>query len=291
MSIACKLRSVVKAWMLQHLYENNLGQRGTVHSLYTESPLDAQFIENFSSLDQELRPPSTNFTVTQEELDKELCFLGVGECSFESQFYFTKKLSPSVLKHLLEVQPHSTDCIVLSEKYRKGLYRRTTERKGVITKEFSGREAAKVFFSRGHEFIKNGPYKSFFIDSRRDEAHNYYSYSYKKIPGNLRLYDHVFNETFDAQDIYKKYVAVICSIWPFVHLDLHGDNLVYEKFDDVSTWYVVDFESICKMDLHLAYRLYHGLFVQLIGHRDLSQLDQVAFLSEEEFERALKVNT
>ena len=52
------------------------------------------------------------------------------------------------------------------------------------------------------------------------------------------------------------------NIWPYVHLDLHGDNIIIDN----NKWWVIDFESITNMDIETAYLLYHGIFTQVVYH-------------------------
>jgi hypothetical protein len=243
--------------MICYLQKNKFSDKGYVYSVFSNNPLD-----NFN-LNNLIRPIAYNKPVTATEWDRELRFFGVGsESKFETIIYSFVEQDVE-LHNLFNFLPKLENNKVISEKSRKGLYRRTSLIDGdKIRKELSGSSVAKHMFTNSLDFLTNSEYKDLYVSHIEYDKANYYSYTYKKIIGDT-LYDHVFlNNIIDKNYLYKKYMECAKNIWPYVHLDLHGDNIIIDN----NRWWVIDFESITRMDVETAYLLYHGIFTQITYH-------------------------
>lgn len=242
--------------------------------------------EQIRRLAGELSAPDLNLPVGPTEYDREIRFFNVGACNYESVFYFNTRVSTEKLRPLLSVQEPIRGNEVLSEKYRKNIYRRTLLIDGqFIRKEFSGTESAHNLFSNGLNFLKNGCYRERLVEFHADERAHFYYYTYRKDPGSQTFYDMIFDENAPRlPEVYNKYFALVKELWPFVHLDLHGDNISIAG----DKWFAVDFESVVQMSPQHAYLLYHGLFTQIVCHRRNFLGPEFEYMSFDEFERLVE---
>jgi hypothetical protein len=243
--------------MIYYLQKNKFSDRGYVYSIFSNKKID-----NFHLVDL-IRPIAYNKPVTPTEWDRELRFFGIGsEAKFETIIYTTHEQDEE-LYNLFNFSPKIKDNWVISEKSRKGLYRRTSFLDGnKIRKEISGSIVAKNMFNNSLDFLTNSSYKDLYVSHVENDAATYYSYTYKKLAG-ITLYDYIFtNKIIDVEHLYYKYMECTKNIWPYVHLDLHGDNIIIDN----NKWWVIDFESITNMDIETAYLLYHGIFTQVVYH-------------------------
>ncbi len=256
-----------KVFLIHRDYFSNCNLKGHLYSLFSEELLSDSIITEIRSLATEIKPPEIGYPVIPEEIERELCFWGVSRARFETNLYFKESVKKDVFQKFFELIPLNKRNRVLSEKIRHHFYRRTFEvNNSIIVKEFSGGPMAEVFFLRTLKFLQEGPYKERLISFKMDKDSHYYNVSYEKILGLCSMYDFVFKNNLDIQKIYTRYFELVKRCWPFVHLDLHGDNILVTEESLTSPWDVIDFESFVQMPAEQAFVLYHGLFIQTIGH-------------------------
>lgn len=215
-----------------------------------------------------------NIPIYETEYDREVRFLSDQQYLYEHLFFCKNK------PELKYNTPKNN--LVLKDKYRLGLGRRTLLIDShIIRKEFSGSQS-KDLYTNGLNYLRD-KYPERLKNTFSNDAAKLYFFDYESFEKEKSLYDLIFNEEYNLNDLYKKYLNLIKKIYPYCHLDLHGDNVIIDKNDE---WHAIDFESIVQCNIAEHWHIANGLFIQMIRHKNKKPIQ---LLSLKEFENYVKL--